>query len=96
MSESGEVGDDHPLPELFTKAQWATLGDHFGLSARQRQTARLICLGFSNVGIARNLGLGPNTVRMHNRELFRKLGVGQRMGVAVRLMLTDRELSRGR
>lgn len=84
-----------PLPDLFTKEQWAALAGRFRLSRRQKEVARLICLGFSNTGIARELGLKHDTIRMHNRELFKKLAIRQRMGVPVCLMLANREVSRG-
>ena len=84
---------DRRVPELFTKAEWAALAERFGLSPRQAQIARLICLAFSNLRIARELGLKRDTVRMHNKELFRKLGIRQRMGVPIRLVLACRKLA---
>jgi len=84
-----------PLPDLFTKEQWTALAERFRLSRRQREIARLICLGYSNTGIAQELGLKHDTVRMHNRELFKKLAIRQRMGVPVRLVLAERESSAG-
>lgn len=82
-----------PLPDLFTNEQWAALAERFRLSKRQKEIARLICLGLSNTGIARELGLKHDTIRMHNRELFKKLAIRQRMGVPVHLVLADRELT---
>jgi len=84
-----------PLPDLFTKEQWTALTERFRLSRRQKEIARLICLGYSNTAIARELGLKNDTVRMHNRELFKKLAIRQRMGVPVCLVLADRDASRG-
>lgn len=84
-----------PLPDLFTKEQWAALAGRFRLSKRQKEIARLICLGFSNTAIARELGLKYDTVRMHNRELFKKLAIRQRIGVPVSLVLAHREESNG-
>jgi len=81
------------LPDLFTKEQWAALATRFGLSKRQKEMAQLICLGYSNTAIARELGLKHDTVRMHNRELFKKLAIRQRIGVPVCLVLADREVS---
>jgi len=81
------------LPDLFTDQQWAAMADRLRLSKRQRQAARLICLGCSNTTISRELGIKRDTVRMHNRELFQKLGVRQRMGVLIRMVLTDREMT---
>lgn len=79
-----------PLPDLFTNERWVALAAKFRLSRRQREVARLICLGYSNTAIAKELGIEHDTVRMHNRELFKKLGIRQRMGVPVHLVLADR------
>jgi DNA-binding NarL/FixJ family response regulator len=84
------------LPDLFTDEQWAALAKRFRLSRRQRQAARLICLGYSNTAIGRELGLRPDTVRMHNRELFKKLDIRHRMGVPLQLVLAEREFERRR
>lgn len=90
----GASGDSAGLPELFTPSRWVTLAKRFRLSKRQKEIARLICLGFSNTAIGKELGLRPDTVRMHNRELFKKLAIRQRMGVPVRLVIADRRLRR--
>jgi DNA-binding NarL/FixJ family response regulator len=53
------------------------------LSTRQRQIFDLIVIGLSNKEIARTLGLGVGTVKIHARKLFGKLGVRNRGGVAL-------------
>lgn len=55
------------------------------LSERQKEIARYICGSLSNDEIAVRLGITSNTVRMHVRGLFKKMGVHDRVGVAVRL-----------
>lgn len=82
-------------PERFTKDRRAALAGRFRLSKRQKEIAQLICLGFSNTRIAGELGLKHDTVRMHNRESFKKLAIHQRMGVPVCFVLVERELTRG-
>jgi DNA-binding NarL/FixJ family response regulator len=53
------------------------------LSSRQREIFDLIVVGQSNKEIARNLGLGEGTVKIHVAKLFDKLGVRHRSGVAL-------------
>jgi DNA-binding NarL/FixJ family response regulator len=53
------------------------------LSARQRQVFDLIVVGQSNKEIARTLGLGEGTVKIHIAKLFEKLGVRHRSAVAL-------------
>ena len=53
------------------------------LTRRQRDVLDLIIQGKSNKEIARILGLGVGTVKIHVAALFRKLGVNRRAAVAV-------------
>jgi signal transduction histidine kinase/DNA-binding NarL/FixJ family response regulator len=50
-----------------------------GLSAREREIARLILTGRSDKEIASSLGLSQSTVQNHNGNLYRKLGVSGRV-----------------
>jgi len=53
------------------------------LSARERDVARLIGRNMSNRDIARHLCLSENTVKVHVSSVLRKLGVSDRVGIAV-------------
>ncbi|MGH8434878.1 MAG: helix-turn-helix domain-containing protein [Pseudomonas sp.] len=46
------------------------------LSERESETARLILQGFSSKAIAQRLSISPETVKVHRRNLYHKLGVG--------------------
>ena len=48
------------------------------LSARETDILRLIAQGMSNKEIARNLDIGPETVKTHLKSVFTKLGVERR------------------
>jgi DNA-binding NarL/FixJ family response regulator len=48
------------------------------LTARERQVLALVAAGVANKGIARALGVSPNTVKFHLASLFSKLAVGTR------------------
>jgi DNA-binding NarL/FixJ family response regulator len=52
------------------------------LTRRQRDVLNLIVQGKSNKEIARALGLGEGTVKIHVAALFGKLGVHRRAAVA--------------
>lgn len=55
------------------------------LSLRERDVARRIGRGETNVEIARALGRSLSTVKTHLESMFRKLGVKNRTGLLVRL-----------
>jgi DNA-binding CsgD family transcriptional regulator len=76
--------------ELFTGSQWRQLERHLGLTARQAEIAPLVCKGLRNKEIGQRLGISPHTVRMHLSSLFKRLGVRDRVGLVVRLVLAAR------
>jgi len=75
---------------MFSADEWRDLSKRMGLSPRQTQVARLICRGHRNHELAEAIGIKPDTVRMHRRELFKKLRITDRVGVPVRLILAWR------
>jgi len=53
------------------------------LTQRERDIIRLICEGLDNGRIAAQLNLSPKTVRNHLSAVFDKLGVRDRLGLAI-------------
>jgi DNA-binding CsgD family transcriptional regulator len=45
------------------------------LTEREIETARLILQGFSSKAIAQRLGISPETVKVHRRNLYNKLQI---------------------
>ncbi|WP_339461658.1 helix-turn-helix transcriptional regulator [Pseudomonas sp. EA_105y_Pfl2_R69] len=56
------------------------------LSERETETARLILQGFSSKAIAQRLGISPETVKVHRRNLYHKLGVSGHAELFARLL----------
>jgi DNA-binding CsgD family transcriptional regulator len=64
--------DDHP--STFTEAY-----QQFGgklLSEREREIVALVLQGHSTESIAGRLDISPGTVKIHRRNIYRKLGIG--------------------
>ncbi len=49
------------------------------LTVRETQVVTLLLEGLTNKGIARRLGLSPETVKEHLGRVYRKLGVADRV-----------------
>ena len=71
------------LSDLFSDPEWNRLAEHFGLSKRQSEIARLICRGCTNEAIAVRLRLSEATVRMHTDGLYKRVGIQSRIGLLV-------------
>ena len=72
------------LDRLRSHQQAPTPDSSMPLSDTQLQIVRLIANGFSNREIAAHVHLSENTIKSHVQELFRKLGVDNRVEAAVR------------
>jgi two-component system nitrate/nitrite response regulator NarL len=55
------------------------------LTNREQQVAALVCSGYSNKLIAHSLNLTEGTVKIHLHAIFRKLDVGSRAALIVKL-----------
>jgi two-component system response regulator TtrR len=68
--------------------RWGAKVVEFGLTKRQSEIAKLICESMSNGEMAQRLKIALDTVKMHVRKLYERLGVNDRVGV-VRIMLGE-------
>jgi DNA-binding NarL/FixJ family response regulator len=60
----------------------------YGLTVKERAVLGLVCRHLSNVEIAAELGISPETVKTHVHRILRKVGVPDR-GAAARLALEE-------
>ncbi len=60
-------------------ARWRAAPDTVALTPRQVEVLKLISCGYSNDEIAEHLDVRPNTVKFHISEIFRRLGVRNRI-----------------
>jgi DNA-binding NarL/FixJ family response regulator len=74
----------HLLASHFerTRPQAAGTGRNFELTHKEIETLRLLSGGYSNIAIARRLGVSSHTVKTHVYNLSRKIGVHNRVQAA--------------
>lgn len=63
--------------------------DNLQLTGREQEVRRLITIGLSNKMIGRKLGIAEGTVKIHVKNLMRKLNVHSRLEVAVLTMTAE-------
>jgi DNA-binding CsgD family transcriptional regulator len=68
------------------------LGEHYGLTEREREVAGQILLGASNKEIEDRLYISLNTVKNHIYRIFRKVGVNSRSQFIRRVLEVQRPL----
>ena len=73
----------------------ADCGDVKSLAPREQEIAKCVAEGARNKEIARRLGISEGTVKLHLFHAYRKLGVGNRVGLALaRITFVDHFSSR--
>lgn len=73
--------------DLLRRAVEPRVGPHeedlARLTAREKEVLALVAQGLTNKAIARELGIGPGTVKAHVEKVIAKLGVADRTHAAV-------------
>jgi DNA-binding CsgD family transcriptional regulator len=77
--------------KIFPKRQWNALRGRYGLTPRQLEVCQYVCRAYENKQIAAALEITQDTVRMHLKDIFRKVGVGNRVKLVVELVRAMRE-----
>lgn len=76
----------HPGEALMDIVDWSSMGGHFVLTERELAVAKHIFRGKTRHETARDLVFAPGTLRVYIDRLFDKLGVTDRLGLALRIM----------
>jgi DNA-binding NarL/FixJ family response regulator len=82
------VGSEPHTPEMVKRSTGPTTGV-WRFSPRERQIVTFLASGCSNQEIADRLGLRLQTVKNHLSRIYRKLGVPNRVQLAVLVLRKD-------
>ena len=64
---------------LLNERHWSYLQRRYFISPRELQVARLICYGFNNAEIAKDLNIKRGTVKTHVRNIYRRIRVKNKL-----------------
>lgn len=76
---------------LVSEAGWREISRRFSLTVRQVEIAQLVCCALHNSDIAAKLSVTADTVRVHLKDVFRKLGAHSRVELVILCVQVDRE-----
>jgi len=97
VSNSNEVPGAHAAfcgggarpSDLLSAAQWRWVTTSLRLSVRELEIVRLVFDDETEGAIASTLGMSVHTVHTHLERLYRKLGVGSRGALLVRVFAEE-------
>ena len=77
---------------LFNADEWQSIVRHLNLSPRKAPIAACILEDMKDDVIAKRLGLAKSTIRSHINQILHRYQLASRVGVAVKLFATYREV----
>ena len=78
---------ERPRITLLNEKHWLYIQRRYRMSPRELQVAKLVCQGFSNEEIAKDLKIKQGTVKTHLRNIYRRVRVKNK--IAMLLTLVD-------
>ena len=83
----------HPTVDLLNEEQWLYLQKRYHISPRELQVAKLVCQGFNNEEIARDLKISHRTVKTHLRNVYRRVRVKNKITMLLKFVDTAAKFS---
>ncbi|MHC4605261.1 MAG: response regulator transcription factor [Planctomycetota bacterium] len=83
-----------PKAILLDEKQWRYIQRYYHISPRELQVVKLVCQGFTNGDIAKNLNVKPGTVKTHLRNIFHKTRARNKITMLLRCIENAGRLSR--
>jgi ATP/maltotriose-dependent transcriptional regulator MalT len=75
-----------PRIALLKQEHWSYIKRHYDMSRREVQVAELICMGFSNEEVAKDLKIRPGTVKTHLRNIYRRIRVNNKITMLLKVV----------
>ena len=94
ISSPGDSFYGRPKAILLDEKQWRYIQRYYHISPRELQVVKLVCQGFTNGDIARELNVKPGTVKTHLRSIFHKTRVRNKVTMLLRCMENAGHFSR--
>ncbi len=82
----GESVFQPPRIALLNEEHWSYIQRWYRMSARELQVAELVCKGFSNEEIAKDLNIKRGTVKTHIRNIYRRIHVKNKIEMLLKFM----------
>jgi len=77
---------NRPIVDLLDEKQLSYLQKRYHMSPRELQVAKLVCQGFNDEEIAKDLNLKHGTVKTHLRNVYRRVRVRNKITLLLRLV----------
>ena len=75
-----------PDVALLNEEHWFYIQRRFRMSPREVQVAKLVCKGFNNGEIAKNLRIKQGTAKTHLRNIYRRVRVKNKISMLLRIV----------
>lgn len=75
-----------PRVVLLDEVHWAYIRRRYHMSPREIQVAELVCRGFSNGDIAKELKIKHGTAKTHLRNIYRRVRVKNKITMLLKLV----------
>ena len=71
---------------LLEEEHWFHIQRRYHMSPREVQVAKLVCRGFSNGEIAKNLRIKQGTAKTHLRNIYRRVRVKNKISMLLKIV----------
>lgn len=77
---------ERPRIALLNEKHWLHIQRRYHMSPRELQVAKLICQGFDNEEVAKDLKIRHGTVKTHIRNIYRRIRVRSKIAMLLKFI----------